>query len=347
MLEHTDLTHSFLSCTCGPLFFVQETSDGRHDWFKRSSASGSFHHAREKAQVALELKRGKEVFCEPLHVSESFHYTPTAHPKSEEDENFLKQTLKSFILFQELSDEEIQTMIDATERQEMPKDTTLVKQDANAQNLQIIQKGKVDVYCERSQKSVGTLAKGEIFGEMALLYGENAPHSFVIVDDPTIVWRLDHHTFRRILAHSAHKRDSNILSRLANIPMFQSLSELSLQKFANSLTRVTFEKEESIVTKGDVGTVFYLIEDGEVLVHDIGIGDGKAVDQYLQAGGKILNYIAFYSSIIRCCIVLRFSIFPLCTIHRFLWGKSIIDWRASCRKRDSPIECRSVISYGS
>jgi cAMP-dependent protein kinase regulator len=237
--------------------------------------------------VALELKRGKEVCSQPLHVSDSFQYIPTVFEKSKEDEEFLRRTLKSFILFQELSDEEIQTMIDATERQEISKRTTLVKQDKNDQYLQIIQKGKVDVYCERSQQSVGTLKSGDIFGEMALLYGEDAPNSFIVADDDlTVVWRIDHHTFRYILAHSAHKRDSNIRSRLSNIPLFQSFSEQNLQKFANSLTRVAFQNGESIVTKGDEGSVFYLIEDGEVKVHDIGIGDGKAVDQFLSAGGK-------------------------------------------------------------
>jgi cAMP-dependent protein kinase regulator len=49
---------------------------------------------------------------------------------------------------------------------------------------------------------------------------------------------------------------------------------------------VAFQNGERIVTKGDDGSVFYLIEDGEVKVHDIGIGDGKAVDQFLSAGGK-------------------------------------------------------------
>jgi cAMP-dependent protein kinase regulator len=237
--------------------------------------------------VALELKRGKEVCSQPIHVSDSFQYIPKVLEKSKEDEEFLRRTLKSFILFQELSDEEIQTMIDTTERQEISKKTTLVKQDENDQYLQIIQKGKVDVYCERSQQLVGTLRSGDIFGEMALLYGEDAPNSFIVADDElTVVWRIDHHTFRYILAHSAHKRDSNIRSCLSNIPLFQSLSEQNLQKFADSLTRVAFQNGERIVTKGDEGSVFYLIEDGEVRVHDIGIGDGRAVDQLLSAGGK-------------------------------------------------------------
>eukprot|EP00980_Cylindrotheca_fusiformis_P008505 scaffold1805_cov104-Cylindrotheca_fusiformis.AAC.12 len=223
----------------GGLFFESEDSDemnddnGKHDWVKRSSFSSlnSIHHrhAKEKAQVALELKRGKEV---------------------------------------------------------LSKDTILVKQGDDDQNLQIIQRGKVNVYCEReTSTSVGTLKRGDIFGEMALLYGENSPHSLIVVEDGTIVWRLDHYTFRRILAHSAHQRDGTIKSSLMrNIPMFQSFSEPTLQKFADSLTRVTHYKGERIVTKGDEGTVFYLIESGQVKVHDIGMGDGRAVDQYLSAG---------------------------------------------------------------
>ncbi|CAJ1956885.1 unnamed protein product [Cylindrotheca closterium] len=252
---------------------------------------------REKGQVALELKRGKEIYSQPLSIlgqedgSNNNNallslqdYQHPVYPKSFEEEEFLRRTLERFVLFEELSSEEITKLVESTERYKVTAGTNIVKQNQNGQYLQIIQQGKVDLYCEIQSKTCGTLQAGDIFGEVALLYGEIADVSYNASSPTATLWRIDHAVFRHILAYSAHQRDSNILACLQKIPMFQSMGECQLTKFADSMTRVTFHRGERIVTKGDEGTVFYLVEDGSVKVHDIGIGDSKAVDQFLQVG---------------------------------------------------------------
>ncbi|KAL3938044.1 MAG: hypothetical protein SGBAC_006967 [Bacillariaceae sp.] len=250
---------------------------------------------REKGLVALELKRGKEIYTQPLNYlgnddSIPQDYQHPVHPKSPQEEAFLRQTLQSFVLFEDLSRDEITSLVESTEKQEVSAGTNIVKQNQNGQYLQIIQRGKVNLYCEIQSKSFGILQEGDIFGEAALLYGEIAGVSYNAIDTDVVLWRIDHAVFRQILASFAHQRDSNILSCLQKIPMFQSMGEQQMQKFADSMTRVTFHKGERIVTKGDEGTVFYLVEDGSVKVHDIGIGDSKAVDQFLQVGGKCVGH---------------------------------------------------------
>lgn len=243
---------------------------------------------REKGLVALELKRGKEIYTRPLNLGDDTtplqDYQHPVYPKAPQEEEFLRGTLQNFVLFEDLSQDEITSLVESTERQDVSAGTNIVKQNKNGQYLQIIQRGKVDLYCEVQSKSFGTLQEGDIFGEAALLYGEIAGVSYNALDLDVVLWRIDHAVFRQILASFAHQRDSNILSCLQNIPMFQSMGDQQLQKFADSMTRVTIHKGERIVTKGDEGTVFYLVEDGAVKVHDIGIGDSKAVDQFLQVG---------------------------------------------------------------
>lgn len=267
-----------------------DTTDWLHTQHNSSLSQESIG-AREKGQVALELKRGKEIYTRPLSLDDSIRVTPDyqhpVYPKSPQDEEFLRRTLRKFVLFQDLSDDEIRSLVESTEQQEVTKGTNIVKQNENGQYLQIIQKGKVNLYCEIQNKTCGYLQEGDIFGEVSLLYGEVADVSYNAANDRNVVlWRIDHAVFRRILAHSAHQRDSNIVICLEKIPMFQSMGTHQLQKFAASMTRVKFHKGERIVTKGDVGTVFYLVEDGSVKVHDIGIGDSMAVDQILHVGGK-------------------------------------------------------------
>jgi cAMP-dependent protein kinase regulator len=222
--------------------------------------------------------------------------------------------------------------------------TNIVKQNQNGQYLQIIQKGKVDLYCEIQSKTCGTLQEGDIFGEVALLYGEIADVSYnASKKRPAVVlWRIDHAVFRHILASSAHQRDSNIVACLQKVPMFQSMGEQQLQKFADSMTRVTFHKGERIVTKGNEGTVFYLVEDGSVKVHDIGIGDSKAVDQFLQVGGKLDFEAALIPPFDRCSRTLS----PTYS-GRLLWRTITADRRTSCRTCNCRIGYWHITGHGS
>mmetsp|Transcript_33933 Transcript_33933/g.82309 ORF Transcript_33933/g.82309 Transcript_33933/m.82309 type:complete len:823 (+) Transcript_33933:156-2624(+) len=269
-----------------------DTTDWVHSKHHHSSIPGQSCPltVREKGQVALELKRGKEVCSQPLNFGQDDDTLPQdyqhpVYPKSPEEEEFLRRSLESFILLEDLSQEEINCLVESTERQEFAAGTNIVKQNQNGRYLQVIQKGKVNLYCEVQSKSFGFLQEGDIFGAVALLYGENTQVSYNASEEaPVVLFRIDHAVFRHILAYSAHQRDSNILNCLQKIPMLQSMGDQQLQKFADSMTRVTFYSGERIVTKGDEGTVFYLVEDGSVKVHDIGIGDSKAVDQFLNVG---------------------------------------------------------------
>jgi CRP-like cAMP-binding protein len=212
-------------------------------------------------------------------------FIPKVYAKSKYEDVFLNKAVRSHLLFQDLSNKEIQMIVDATEKQTISKGTKIIEQNSEAHFLQIIQEGEVKIYCESLKHSFGTLFSGDIFGETAMLYGERASKSLVAIK-PTVLWRIDNESFRNIMAQSAHSRDIDIRSCLSKIPLFKSIGDQHLHKFASALTRVKFKKGERIVNKGEVGTVFYLIEEGIVKVHDIGIGDSCAVGQLLKAGGE-------------------------------------------------------------
>lgn len=210
-------------------------------------------------------------------------WVPPKYPKTTDDEKFLRATMKAHLLFEELSDEELQTLVDSTECIDLSKGEKVVEQHAQGRYLYFVQIGTIDMYCETAQHSKGKVTPGQVFGEMALLYGQDYPMSF-IADDKSRLWRLEQHTFRACLARHTRTRDADILSCLRKVDLFQSLSEKSLQKFAASLTRVHFSQGDPIVRKGESGEIFYVIESGKVKVHDIGIGDSQSSEQVLKEG---------------------------------------------------------------
>jgi CRP-like cAMP-binding protein len=57
-----------------------------------------------------------------------------------------------------------------------------------------------------------------------------------------------------------------------------------IQRVADVLEVVKYPKGARIITKGDVGTTFYIIKEGAVLCTDIGAGDNKFPDVIISAG---------------------------------------------------------------
>jgi len=132
-------------------------------------------------------------------------------------------------------------------------------------------------------KDVGSCGKGASFGELALLY--DCPRAATcIAGEDSVLWKVDQGTFRHLLARTSKEQQGGIVDTLAKIPLFQDMDRSLIARFSSVLTNVTFAAGEDVVKKGDVGDVFYIINDGQVRVHDIGLGDASYEDQILRAG---------------------------------------------------------------
>jgi CRP-like cAMP-binding protein len=71
---------------------------------------------------------------------------------------------------------------------------------------------------------------------------------------------------------------------LTKVDLFKELDRQTITKFADVLNTVKFKEGERIVEKGQQGDIFYIINDGQVRVHDIGLGDANYDDQILKKG---------------------------------------------------------------
>ena len=118
---------------------------------------------------------------------------------------------------------------------------------------------------------------------MALLYDSPRAATCVAGAD-CVLWKVDQGTFRHLLARTAKEDEESIVEVLAKIDLFKDLDKKTLAKFADVLNTVKFSEGEKIVRKGDVGDIFYIINDGQVRVHDIGLGDASYDDQILKKG---------------------------------------------------------------
>lgn len=207
---------------------------------------------------------------------------PDKVPKSNKEIEFLQNALSDNFIFSALDAKELRLLIDVMQKEVVQKGHMIIKQGDVGDFFYVVEEGTVNFLIGDGQH-VGSCGSGASFGELALLY--DAPRAATCVaDSPGVLWKVDQGTFRFLLAKNADSEEKKTTDLLRGIPLFSNLNQSTLNKFANALTRVPFKVGDRIVNKGDVGEVFYLIEEGKVKIHDIGHGT-EHVDTMIGPGG--------------------------------------------------------------
>ncbi|KAI5284943.1 hypothetical protein KEM54_000936 [Ascosphaera aggregata] len=232
------------------------------------------------------LGRRTSVSAESLNPSTcaADNWTPPQHPKTPEQLSRLKKALSNIILFNNLDEDQMTTILEALVEKPVPaKGIKIIAQGDQGDFFYVIETGKFDVYKNESGyvqsgkdglgTKVATLKEGEFFGELALMY--NAPRSASVVsaDQKSTVWALDRITFRRILLDSAFTRRRMYEAFLEEVPILSSLKPYERSKVADALRTVKYKPGETIITEGEPGNAFYLLESGTANAYKSGILD--------------------------------------------------------------------------
>lgn len=230
-------------------------------------------------QIKMHTKNRKAVQGRFLDLEGDFKAPD--YPKSKADVAFLDKSLSENFIFGDLSRREKSMLIKAMQKQEVKKGETIIKQGEQGDFFYILESGKIDFIADG--KDVGSCGSGGSFGELALLYDSPRAATCMAGEDSKL-WKVDQGTFRHLLARNAKEQEGGIQDVLRKIPLFKDMDQAILTKFASVLTNLTFSEGEVIVKKGDVGDIFYIISEGQVRVHDIGLGDASYADQILKGG---------------------------------------------------------------
>ena len=210
-------------------------------------------------------------------------YDPVSYPKSDEQRAFLQTILSDNFLFAELSEEEMHQLVDAMQKETVEQEAVIIQQGDRGDFFYVVESGTVNFVLD-DQGKVGFTSKGGSFGELALLYDSPRAASCIAASAVVELWKVDQKTFRYLLAHHSHKNHNHMRDLLGKISLFKDLAPVDLNRFTNSLTPVTWKEGDRIVQKGEEGNVFYIIQEGKVKIHDIGLGDSQFQDQILGPG---------------------------------------------------------------
>ncbi|OBT69115.1 hypothetical protein VE03_01875 [Pseudogymnoascus sp. 23342-1-I1] len=272
------------SSSGGPFGGGDGTSDGPPSSFKPSSDGFPSNYG---------MGRRTSVSAESMNPTDSANdkWTPPFYPKTPEQLKRLKAAIGAHTLFRALDDEQSRQIIGALVEKPIPaKNIKVISQGDQGDYFYIVESGSFDIYIHPSGSlqpgpsglgtKVATITVGGTFGELALMYGAPRNATVISATNDCVLWALDRVTFRRILMDYTFTRRRMYEKFLAEVPLLSSLNDYERSKIADALESCKYAAGTKIISEGDAGEAFYLLEDGEASAYK------KGVDKPVKKYGK-------------------------------------------------------------
>lgn len=97
-----------------------------------------------------------------------------------------------------------------------------------------------------------------------------------------MLWQLDRMTFRKILMTNASERRKMYEGFLEEVPVLSSLKQYERSKIADALETKKIPAGQNIITEGEPGEYFYMLEQGTAQAYKHGV-EGP-VKEYKRGG---------------------------------------------------------------
>ena len=194
-------------------------------------------------------------------------YVPKVVPKNEDQMNRIRGKIISSFIFSALDEKDLEVVINAMEEKKFKLNENVITQGEDGDCLYIVETGQLKCYKTFKSGSPPTFLKnyesGDSFGELALLY--NCPRAATIVcsSEECILWSLDRETFNNIVKEAAQKKREKYESFLKKVNILSTIDSYELGQICDSLKDGIFKKDEYIIKEGELGDIFYILEEGQ------------------------------------------------------------------------------------
>lgn len=237
--------------------------------------------------------RRVSVSAEAMNPDEfkSDSWKPPVNNLTPEQRRDLSKTLSLNFLFQQLDAYSKSTVLSALIKKDFPASTEIITQGDVGDYFYIIESGTVDFYVNGNK--VNTSGDGSSFGELALMYNSPRAATAVAARDTTC-WALDRATFRRILLEGTFDRRIMYEDFLKDVKVLAGLTPQERSKLASALSTEIYHAGDKIVTEGQRGEKFYLIESGTCVISKEGAGKIATIGK-----GKYFGEVALLNDLPR------------------------------------------------
>lgn len=135
-------------------------------------------------------------------------------------------------------------------------------QGDEADHFYICQRGAFSCFSNDS-KELARVGPGQCFGEMALLSGDTRAANVMALDNSEVLL-LDRSAFHSLLGKLDSLRSMWRFEALQRVPLFAGLDPKTKGAIASALGQVSMPKGTAVVTQGERGHAFYIVESGQL-----------------------------------------------------------------------------------
>ena len=193
-------------------------------------------------------------------------FVPKKIPKTSEQINRIKGKIISSFIFNSLDKNDIDIVINAMEEKKFKIDEKVITQGEVGDCLYIVETGSLSCFkiLENGEnKFLCNYGPGDAFGELALLYNCPRAASIVCSSNECILWALDRETFNHIVKTSAQNKREKYEKFLKKVDILSTIDSYELGKICDSLKSGVYKKGDYIIKEGEMGDVFYILEEGK------------------------------------------------------------------------------------
>jgi len=213
-------------------------------------------------------------------------FVAPVHPKTPEQLAEIKKVMLRSFLFSTLDAKDMEVVALAMKGPlTVAAGKTIIQEGDSGEHLYIITEGSLD--CSKVLGGVNTVVKtcvkGDLFGELALLY--NCPRAASVTSrEASVVYELDRLTFTNIVLEAVQKKRATCIEVLQKIPLFAGVARNHLETICDALKQEVVSQGTTIIQQGDLGKNFYIVHEGQAVASKVPAGGGQPVTMVHEAG---------------------------------------------------------------
>ena len=206
-------------------------------------------------------------------------------PKTAQQAQLLLSAMSKSVLFKGLDSRDLQLLFNAFEEENFLANDVIFEKGDEGDRFYLIESGRCRILLDEKPSEPGAdplsssrignsvfVGDSDTFGELGVLYGTPRAATVIAVVDSKLWW-IDRDTYRGLLLVQTLRKRQRFTKLLEGIQLFQSIEEYEKARIADVLETKEVSEGTVIVSEGDQGDLFFIIEEGEVKVTKKGVGE--------------------------------------------------------------------------